>query len=220
MNDTAEFLATRIKVGIVDDHAITRRALSEFLAEQEAFVVVGQASTGRDAMELARATKMDVMLLDIDMPGQNGIDALPHILAKDGAPAVLMLSGHPPAAYGVAMIRKGAAGYLNKQCEPEEIVKAVKVVATGRRYLEGELSSLLLDGLDKPREAEPHRKLTEREFQIFLRLARGQSSSEAAQDLSLSPKTVSTYRVKVMEKVQARTNSDLTYYAIKHNLIA
>jgi len=220
MIDTQTSASRKIRVGVADDHAITRRALAEFLAEDDAFEVAGQASCGRDAMELARLVPMDVLLLDIDMPGQNGIDALPHIVARDRAPAVLMLSTHPPAAYGVAMIRKGAAGYLNKQCDPEEIGRAIKVVASGRKYLDEEVSSLLLDGASPKTALEPHLKLTEREFQIFLRLAQGQTSDEAAKDLSLAPRTVATYRVKVMEKVQARTNSELTYYAIKHNLIA
>jgi two-component system, NarL family, invasion response regulator UvrY len=210
----------RLRVGIVDDHAITRRALQEFLSEREPIEVVGVASTGGDAMELARTVPMDVMLLDIDMPGRNGIDALPHILAREPAPAVLMLSSHPPAAYGVAMIKRGAAGYLNKQCDPEEIVRAIEVVAGGRKYIDEEVGSLLVESVAAPVETLPHRTLTEREFQIFLHLAKGHSSEEAARHLSLSPNTVSTYRVKVMEKVRARTNSDLTYYALKHHLIA
>lgn len=212
--------APGLRVGIVDDHAITRRALTEFLSEQASIQVVGEARTGRDALELARTARLDVMLLDIDMPGQSGIDALPHILAREDAPAVLMLSGHPPAAYGVSMIRKGAAGYLSKQCDPQEIVTAIQTVAQGRKYIDAELGSLMAEGLMEPGERLPHRSLTEREFQIFLHLAQGQSSEETARDLSLSPNTVSTYRMKVMEKVQARTNSDLTYYALKHNLIA
>lgn len=220
MNAPVEVSQRRIRVGIVDDHKIIRRALSEFLSEAAPIVVVGQADSGRDAMELARTVAMDVMLLDIDMPGQNGIDALPHILARENAPAVLMLSTHPPAAYGVAMIRKGAAGYLNKQCEPEEIVTAIRTVASGRKYLGEELSSLLVDSCASGTELEPHRRLTEREFQVFLRFAQGQNSEEAARDLSLSPTTVASYRVKIMQKVQARTNSELTYYAIKHGLIS
>jgi two-component system invasion response regulator UvrY len=212
--------AGTIRVGIVDDHAITRRALCEFLSEQERIRVVGQAASGRDAMELARTAPMDVMLLDIDMPGQSGIEALPHIIARDNAPAVLMLSTHRPQAYGVAMIRKGAAGFLNKQCDPPEIVRAVRVVADGRRYLDAEIGSLLLEELSEPARPEPHLRLTEREFQIFLRLAQGQSTEDAAHELSLSPKTVASYRVKIMDKLQARSGSDLTYYALKHDLIA
>lgn len=208
-----------IRVGIADDHAITRRSLSEYLAAQESMLVVGEARSGREAMELARKVPMDVMLMDVEMPGQNGIDALPHIVARERAPAVLVLSGHPPAAYGVAMIRKGAAGYLNKQCDPAEIVQAIRVVASGRKYLDDEISSLLIDNVSVQAE-QLHRKLTEREFQVFLRLAQGQTSEQAGADLSLSSKTVSSYRVKIMEKMQARTNSDLTYYAIKHKLIA
>jgi len=210
----------RIRVGIVDDHAITRRALSEFLSEQGECEVVGVAHSGRDAMDLARTVRMDVMLLDIDMPGRTGMEVLPHILARADAPAVLMLSTHPQEAYGAAMLQKGAAGYLNKQCEPDEIVRVIKLVAGGGRYLGGELCGRMADSSPQPVPLEPHQKLTQREFQVFLRLAQGQSSGEAAHDLALSPSTVATYRVKVMAKVQARTNSELTYYAIKHQLIA
>jgi len=215
----AETPAGKIRVGIVDDHAITRRALSEFLSDEDSIVVVGQASSGGEAMEMTRKIPMDVLLLDIEMPGQSGIDAIAHIVSRDNAPAVLMLSAHPPAAYSVAMIRKGASGYLNKQCEPSEIIKAIQTLATGNRYLDEEVSSLLVDSASQHRSIELHTKLTGREFQIFLRLAQGQDSHQAARELSLSVKTVLSYRVKIMDKMQARTNSELTYYALKHRLI-
>jgi DNA-binding NarL/FixJ family response regulator len=206
------FRDKRIRVGIVDDHAITRRALTEFLAEEGSSRVVGEAACGRGAIELARTVPMDVLLLDITMRGQSGIDALPHIVARENAPAVLMLSTHPQEAYGVAMIEKGASGYLNKQCEPEEIVRAIKAVAAGQHYLPCD------SGSNDP--SQPHRALTPREFQVFLRLAQGQSGQLAARDLSLSVRTFSGYRVRVMRKIDARTPSDLTYYAVKHNLLA
>jgi two-component system invasion response regulator UvrY len=212
--------ARPIRVGIVDDHAIVRKSLSDFLRAADAFEVVGQAATGRDAVELARTVPMDVLLLDIDMPGQNGIDAIPHILARENAPAVLMLSAHPAAVYGVSLMAKGAAGYLSKACDPQEIVRAITVVAKGCRYVDHDVGSLLADRAAAPEEELPHRKLTNREFQIFLRFAQGQSSQDAARDLSVSHKTVLCYRVRVMKKMQARTSSELTYYALKHKLIA
>ncbi len=208
-----------IRVGIVDDHAITRRALTEYLGTVDQMVVVGEASNGRDAMELARTVPMDVLLLDMDMPGQNGIDALVHIIARKDAPAVLILSGHAPQAYGVAMIRKGAAGYLGKDCAPEEIIKAITTIASGRKYLNEELSALMVETLTEEAADEPHCTLTEREFQIFLRLAQGQKNAQIAKDLSLSAKTVTSYRMKVLRKMRVRTSSEMTYYALKHKFI-
>ena len=131
-----------------------------------------------------------------------------------------MLSAHPPAAYGLAALGKGAAGYLNKQCEPGEIVKAIVTVASGRRYLDEEMKSLLAAGPAREAGVDLHRRLTEREFQIFLRLAQGQDNGQVAADLSLSPRTVLTYRHRLLAKMHVRTNSDLTYYALKHGLIA
>jgi two-component system, NarL family, invasion response regulator UvrY len=208
-----------IRVGIVDDHAITRRALNEFLGTAD-LSVVGEASNGRDAMELARQIPMDVLLLDMEMPGHSGIDAMAHIICRKDAPAVLILSGHAAEAYGVAMIRKGAAGYLSKDCPPEEIVTAIKVVASGRTYLNKEVTSLMAASLSGDLLNEPHRKLTEREFQVFLRLSQGQANEQIANELSLSAKTITSYRMKVLRKMRMRTSSELTYYAIKHKLIA
>jgi len=181
--------------------------------------VVGQAASGREAVELARTVPMDVLLLDVEMPGQNGVDAITHIRARDNAPAILILSGHPASSYGVATITRGAAGYLSKGCDPKEIVKAITVVASGRKYLDEEVSSLLADTVST-RDGRPHCKLTTREFQVFLRLAQGQTGPQAARDLSLTPETLGCYRVKIMDKMEMRTNSELTYYAIKHKLIA
>ena len=207
------------RIGIVDDHAITLRALHEFLREQEGFLVAGQAASGREAIDLARKVPMDVMLLDIDMPGQSGIESIAHIMARAPSMAVLMLSSHAPSHYGMAMMKKGASGYLDKQCDPSEIVTAIRTVAGGRKYLNEEMSALLLDNLTPVTDGAAHKKLTDREFQVFIRLARGQSPDDAGIEMSLSGKTVSSYRTRIMDKLHFKTNSELTYYAIKHGLI-
>lgn len=213
-------VARCIRVGIADDHAIVRHGLSEFLREQASLEVAGLAASGREAMELARQVRLDVLLLDIDMPGLSGIDAITSIVAREDGPAVLVLSTHPPATYGVAMLQKGASGYLSKQCDPFEIVKAIHVVASGRRYLEGSLAELLLGSMMKNTDSAPHEKLTEREFTIFLRLATGKSVAQAAQELSLSQSTVAAYRVRIMRTMELQTNADLTFYALKKNLLS
>ena len=212
--------ASRIRVGIADDHAIVRRALHEFLRAFDALEVVGEAASGREAVELARTVPLDVLLLDIEMPGQTGIDAIPHILARDNAPAILVLSAHDAASFAPSMMTKGAAGYLSKACDPLEIVQAITSVAQGRKYF-GEARTALPAGANEGQPTDlPHRTLTNREFQLLLRFAQGQTGPQVARELSLSHKTVLCYRVSLMSKMRARTNSDLTYYAFKHKLIA
>jgi two-component system invasion response regulator UvrY len=208
-----------IKVGIVDDHAIVRSGLRQFFNEQVDLRVVGEASTGREAIDLVRTTEMDVLLMDLSMPGQSGIDALAMIRAKAPDVGILVLSGYPEEQYAVNLIRQGASGYLNKGCEPMEIVNAIRTVALGRRYISPAVAELLARQLNRSDAGAPHEQLSEREFQVFLKLAKGESAGDIAKDLSLSVKTVSTYRTRLMEKMNLTSNSDLTYYALKNKLI-
>jgi two-component system, NarL family, invasion response regulator UvrY len=208
-----------IKVGIVDDHGIVRSGLRQFFEEQGDILVVGEADNGRAAIELVRTTEMDVLLMDLSMPGQTGIDALAMIRAKAPDLGVIILSGHSEEHYAVSMIRQGASGYLNKQCEPTEIVTAIRTVAQGRRYITATVAELLAQQLNRPDGGQPHEQLSEREFQVFLRLAKGETVGDIAIALSLSVKTVSTYRTRVMDKMSLASNSDLTYYALKIKLI-
>lgn len=208
-----------IKVGIADDHAIVRSGLRQFLADQGDLLVVGEATSGREAIDLVRTVPMDVLVLDISMPGQSGIDALAMIRAKAPGVGVLVLSGYPEDQYAPALVKHGIRGFLNKECDPAEIVAAVRAIAAGRRYLSSSLGELLLDHMDRSRSKAPHELLTEREFQVFLKLAAGHSIGEVANALSLSLKTVSTYRGKLLEKMGLSTNSELTYYALKHKLL-
>jgi two-component system invasion response regulator UvrY len=209
----------QIRVGLVDDHLILRRGLQDFLNTHPDLRVVGQAGSGREALDLVRTTRLDVLILDIEMPRQTGVDAIGLLRAKAPEMGVLVLSGHPVSHYGVAMIRKGASGFLSKQCQPAEIATAVRKIAQGRRYLSEELVALMADVIRPNQGAAAHEKLTSREFQVFLKLARGDDSEKIASELSLSPKTVSSYRIKVMGKLELRTNANLTYYAMKHHLV-
>jgi len=207
-----------IRVGIVDDHGIVRSGLRQFLSEEVDLRITGEARNGREALELARGGEVDVLLLDISMPDQGGVDALAAIKARFPQLPVLILSGFPEAQYATALLRQGASGYLNKDCDPNDIATAIRTVALGRRYITPAVAEMLADGLggdDRP----PHELLSERELQVFLRLAQGQTVGQMAESMFLSVKTVSTYRTRVLEKLKLQTNSDLTYYALKNGLI-
>ncbi len=208
-----------IRIAIVDDHAIVRAGLRQFFADQPDFAVVAEAANGRDALAIVRAGEIDVMVLDISMPEQNGVDTLAAIKLRAPELPVLILSGFPEAHYATTLLRQGASGYLNKDCDPEEIVKAIRTVFRGRKYVSAGLAELLAEGLTAGGDKPAHEQLSERELQVFLRLAQGETIGRLAQDLSLSVKTVSTYRSRVLDKMGLASNSDLTYYALKNGLI-
>ncbi len=209
-----------IRIGIVDDHAIVRSGLRQYLSENVDLRVTGEAANGREALDLVRGGEVDVLLMDISMPGQSGVDALSAIKSRFPDLPVLILSGFPETHYATTLLRQGASGYLNKECDPEEIANAIRTVARGRRYISPMVAELLADGVagglsDRP----PHESLSERELQVFLRLAKGETVGDMAKSMFLSVKTVSTYRTRVLEKIKLATNSDLTYYALKNGLI-
>lgn len=208
-----------IRIGIVDDHAIVRTGLRQFLSEQVDFRVTGEAASGREALELARQGEIDVMLLDLSMPDQGGVDALAAIKARHPELPILILSGFPETHYAVTLLRQGASGYLNKECDPEEIATAIRTVALGRRYVTPAVAELLVEGMAGGADRPPHEALSERELQVFLHLARGDTVGHIADSMCLSVKTVSTYRSRVLEKLKLESNSDLTYYALKNGLI-
>jgi DNA-binding NarL/FixJ family response regulator len=219
MNDQRAQLM--IEVGIVDDHAIVRSGLRQFFLEQVDLRVAGEAASGREAIDLVRnAPQLDVLVMDLAMPGQSGIDVLTTIHAKAPDLGILILSGYPEEFYAVNLLRQGASGYLNKECDPMEIVNAIRVIALGHRYISPGVAELLAQQLHTRRTGALHQQLSEREFQVFLKLAKGENAGEVATELSLSVKTVSTYRTRLMEKMSLKSNSDLTYYALKHSLIA
>jgi two-component system, NarL family, invasion response regulator UvrY len=208
-----------IRVGIVDDHAIVRTGLRQYLSEHVDLRITGEANNGREALELARGGEVDVLLMDLSMPDQGGVEALAAIKARFPDLAVLILSGFPEAHYATTLLRQGASGYLNKECEPEEIVTAIRTVARGRRYIGAAVAELLADGLAGDGDKAPHEELSERELQVFLRLAKGETVGQMAQSMFLSVKTVSTYRTRVLEKLKLGSNSELTYYAMKNGLM-
>ena len=179
----------------------------------------GEAWDGRSAIDLARLKPMDVLVLDLQMPGQGGLDSLGMIRAKAPQLGVLILSNLPEEHYALTLMRLGSAGYPTRQCDPEEIVRAIRTVAAGKRYISPAVAQLMADSLGREGARLPHETLTDREFQLLVRFARGAGSTEIANDLSLSPKTVSTYRTVLLHKLGLHTNSDMTHYALQHGLI-
>ena len=208
-----------IRIGIVDDHAIVRTGLKQFFSDQVDLRVTGEAANGREALNLVRSGEVDVLLMDLSMPDQGGVDALAAIKARAPELPVLILSGFPETHYATTLLKQGAAGYLNKECDPEEIVKAIRTVFRGRKYITAGVAERLAETLGGDADKLPHELLSEREFQVFLRLAKGETIGHMAESMSLSVKTVSTYRTRVMEKMNLSSNSDLTYYALKNGLI-
>jgi len=209
-----------IKIGIVDDHAIVRAGLRQFFSEQVDLRVVGEAANGREAIELVRtAAEMDVLVLDLCMPGKGGIEALGMIRAQAPDLGILILSGYPEEHYATELIRRGAGGYLNKECDPAEIVMAIRTIAVGRRYISPSVAELLAQQLGRKDSGPIHEDLSGREFQVFLKLAKGETAGDVARDLALSIKTVSTYRTRLLQKMNLASNSDLTYYALRNELI-
>ncbi|RZJ24834.1 MAG: response regulator transcription factor [Haliea sp.] len=208
-----------VRVGIADDHIIVRSGLRDYFSDQPDIRVVGEASDGRAAIDLVRHTPMDVLVLDIAMPGHSGVDAIGMVRAKAPQVGVLMLSSHPVDTYALKLLRLGAHGYLDKQCDPEEILQAVRSIGRGQRYIQPELADLLARQADKPQGAQPHAALSDKEFQVFIKLAQGARPGQVAEHVSLSPKTVSSYRCKILDKLGLSTNSELTHYALRHRLI-
>jgi two-component system invasion response regulator UvrY len=208
-----------INIGIVDDHAVVRAGLREFLNGYEDLCVVGEAASGRGAIDLVRSVEMDVMVLDLMMKGQSGQDALAYIRTKAPEVAVLIFSGYPEEIYAAILMRQGASGYLQKDCAPDALVDAIRTVAKGRHFVTEavteRLACLPVEAVDAP----PHEQLSVREFQVFLKLARGQERHSICRELSLSTKTVSSYRTKLLRKMRLDSNAELAYYALTNGLL-
>lgn len=210
---------TKLSILIVDDHDVVRIGFKQILSEQSRFKVAGEAASAASALEALRQETFDIVLLDLSLPDGSGIDVLRRIKAQYPDTRVLVLSSFSEEQYGINMLRAGAAGFLSKTCSSEELVKAIDIVAIGRKYVSPKLADLLADGLTGPVDKPLHEQLSEREFQIFCHLAEGKTVSEISETLFISVKTVSTYRARLMEKMGLKTNSELTYYAVKNGLI-
>ncbi|WHZ13090.1 MAG: Two-component transcriptional response regulator, LuxR family [Burkholderiaceae bacterium] len=208
-----------IRVAIIDDHALVRAGLRQFLGTYADIDVVAEAGDGRGAMEIVRGNQVDVLLLDIALQGESGVDVLAAIKARVPDLPVLILSGFPERHYATYLMRQGAAGYLGKTAESGEIAAAIRTAAVGRRYITPAVAELLATNLLEHSAKAPHELLSEREFQVFLRLAKGATVGQVADSMALSAKTVSTYRARIAQKLKLSSNSDLTYYALKNGLV-
>lgn len=209
-----------LRVAIVDDHEIVRAGFQEMLAGEIGIAIAFGAESGEEALALLQDTECDVLLLDLALPGQSGIDILRTLRQRHSELRVLVLTGYPEDRYALPMIRNGADGYLCKECGRDELLKAVRVVAQGRRYLSPRMAEVLADEVTGNNPAPPHHRLSEREMQVFLRLARGQSVSDIGSVLHLSVKTVSTYRTRLLEKMGVSSNAELAAYAVRNCLMA
>ena len=208
-----------IRILIADDHAIVRAGLKQFVADQADMQIVAEAASGAEAIAAVRATEIDVVLLDISMPDKNGIDTLKTLKHVKPELPVLMLSAFAEDQYAVNLLRAGASGYLNKEAASTQLVGAIRTVMLGRKYVSPSLAQILADGVSGNADRPLHGELSQREFQIFCKLAAGAAVSKIAGELNLSVKTVSTYRTRILEKMALKSNADLTYYAIKNGLI-
>ncbi len=208
-----------IRILIADDHAIVRAGLKQFIADQIDMEVTGEAATGAETVALVRAQPFDVVLLDISMPDRNGVDTLKSLRQITPELPVLILSAYSETQYAVNLLRAGAAGYVNKEAASTQLVSAVRTVVQGRKYVSPALAQILAEGVATDADKPLHGQLSQREFQIFCKLAAGVPVSKIADELFLSVKTVSTYRTRILDKMAMKNNAELTYYAIKNKLI-
>jgi DNA-binding NarL/FixJ family response regulator len=208
-----------IHVVLCDDHAVLRRGIRDTLAEAVDISVTAEAGSYAELREQLRTAACDVLLLDINMPGRSGLEALASVRETHPLIKVLMVSMYPEDQYALRCLKAGAQGYANKAGDPMLLIEAVRTVATGRKYLTSEVAQMLADSLAQPAPQVPHESLSERELQTLIKIAAGQRLTDIATELMLSPKTVSVYRARVLEKLQMSSNAELTAYAIHNQLI-
>jgi DNA-binding NarL/FixJ family response regulator len=208
-----------IKILVVDDHAVVRKGLKQILTETRDISVAGEASDGYQALDQIRQGDYDVVLLDIAMPGVNGLDVLKQLKSERPDLPILMLSMYPEEQYAVRTLKAGASGYLTKESAPEELLSAIRKVCTGGKYVTSSLAEKLASYLEADLERPAHELLSDREYQVMLMIASGKTVTEIADKLSLSVKTISTNRSRALKKMGMKTNAEFTYYAIKYNLV-
>jgi len=208
-----------IRVLIADDHAVVREGLKRIVAQNADMTVVGEAGTGHEVLEFVRARECDVVLLDLSMPGKDGLETLKELRANKPHLPVLVLSVYPEDQYAVRLLRAGASGYLTKESAPEELVAAIRKVSRHGRYVSASLAERLASFLDSSGDRPPHERLSDREYRVMIMIASGRTVGEVADSLCLSVKTVSTYRARALEKLNMRTNAEFAFYAMKQGLL-
>jgi two-component system invasion response regulator UvrY len=208
-----------IRLAIADDHPIVREGLRRIASEGAGIAVTGEASNAPELFQLLGAAPVDVVLLDVSMPGSNFIETLRALRVRHASVKVLVLSVHPEDQWAVRALRAGAAGYLTKDHSPEQLIEAIRRVARGRKYVSPTLAERLASELDEGGDRAPHERLSDREFQVLRALGSGHPVKDVARELGLSPKTVSTHRVRVLEKIGLKSNAELVRYVVEHGLL-
>ena len=212
-------VAKPYRILIVDDHAIVREGLKQILAEVDDIEVAGEADCSSCALQMARRESWDMVLMDISMPDRSGLETLELMKKEHPGIKVLMLSMHRETQYAVRALKTGAAGYLNKQSAPDQLVDAIRLVASGKKYISAEVAQELASQVSGERDGLPHEGLSNREYQTLCMIASGLPVSAIAEQLALSVKTISMYRARLLKKMQLRNNAELTHYAFKQDLL-
>lgn len=207
-----------INILIVDDHLIVREGIKRIINDTPDIKTVAEASSGKEAMALIYKNKYDLILLDISMPKQNGLQTLKLIKKYDKTIEVLMLSMHSEEQYAMRSMKAGASGYMTKDTASSQLVTAIRKINNGRKFISKEVAELLVTDLYHNDEKDPHEKLSDREFEILKKIAKGRTTKAIAMELSISPKTVSTYRTRILDKLNMRNNADIIHYVIDYNL--
>lgn len=208
-----------IRILIADDHPIVRRGLKQILSDEPDMAVPGEARDAAEVLDLVQKGAWDIVILDITMPGKNGLDVLKDLRQKYPKLPVLVLSIHPEDQYAVRALKTGAAGYLTKESAPEELVKAIRKILNRGKYVSPSLAERLAFELESDTEKAFHLRLSNREYQVMVMIAAGKRLTEIADEISLSVKTISTYRSRILEKMNFRNNAEITNYAIRNSLI-
>ncbi|HEY3304237.1 MAG TPA: response regulator transcription factor [Candidatus Binatia bacterium] len=208
-----------VKILIADDHPVVRQGLKQVLADEADMKVEGEAANANELLAKVRRESWDIVLLDITMPGRGGLEVLKDLRRERAKLPVLVLSMHPEDQFGLRVLKAGAAGYLTKDSAPEELVKAIRKVCGGGKYISPLLAEQLAVRLDPDEPRPPHEFLSDREYQVMCLIASGKRVGDIAKNLSLSVKTISTYRLRILEKMGVKTNAELTRYAIERALI-
>ena len=208
-----------IKLLIADDHTVVREGLKQIVSDTSNIVVADEASNGQEVLDKVWKNDYDVVLLDISMPGRSGLDTLEELKRTKPRLPVLVLSIYPEEQYAIRVLKSGASGYLTKGSAPNELIEAIQKVSSGGKYVSAFLAEKLAFNLETDSELKPHETLSNREFQTLCLIGSGKTVKAIAEELSLSVKTISTYRERILEKMKMKTNSELTYYAIKNGLV-
>ena len=208
-----------IRVIVCDDHAVVRRGIRDTLSEAVDIHVVAEAGSYTEVREALRQSECEVLVLDLNLPGRGGLEVLASLRESDSNVKVLMVSMFPEDQYAIRCLRAGAQGYLNKAGDPSELVTAVRTVFQGRKYVTPSVAQMLVENLSAPANEALHASLSERELQTLMKIASGKRLSDIAEELMLSPKTVSVYRSRVLEKLNLSNNAEMTVYAIRNGLV-